>query len=493
MAGFGSAPSLIIAAGVGAAAAAALDPAFEVPTQEAWKRNPRKLLDTATIARLVAQGGVPIGYAYEDGQRHGYSQDKVDQLVWLNQTVPGVAELLFLWRLGVISRTEWEQGMTKLQMHPVWMRRVAETFTVPLTAEQVAVMVQRSVIPNQGQLPGVAKAARGKVPVFPEVAIDGYHSAQAYGVSKDQLDALTRIQGLPPGMDLVARMVFRGILDRGDFNLAAEQANRRVEWADYEFEGYRQILTANQYAELELRGFLTREQRLALTAQTGMSEVDSDRLYDVLGRSIPVHQIETGLRRGGVFDGPTDHIPEAFLQSLQRGNLRPEYFNMAYANRESYPSYFVIRPLVQSGAITEERATELFLGMGWPEDIARNAPAAFKGTAAGASDPHVAKAQTQLWSATHRSYIAEEAGDADARERFTLLGIPDAAQTTILALWQSERDLIRRQLTPKQIKDAWQGNIVNPATGAPWTQADALQALLDRGYSENDARTLLNE
>src|SRR5205085_2116021 len=158
---------------------------------------------------------------------------------------------------------------------------------------------------------------------------------------------------LPASPDLAARMHFRGIVTEGAFNQAILEGNTRGEWAPFLLDGFRQILTAHEYAELELRGFLTPAERLAGTAKWGMSKADSDLLYDVLGRAIAEHQIVTGEARGGVYNGPIDHIPEAFLSALRRGNIRPEYYNIAYANRYSYPSAFVLRSLTQAGDISQ--------------------------------------------------------------------------------------------------------------------------------------------
>src|SRR5207237_4150132 len=119
--------------------------------------------------------------------------------------------------------------------------------------------------------------------------------------------------GLPASPDLAARMVLRKIIDRVDFDRAISEGNTRNEWADALFEGFREILTAHNYAELELRGYLDRSERLAGTRKHGMSDTDSDLLYDVLGRSIPVHQILTGEARGGMFNGQVVSIEVLLL------------------------------------------------------------------------------------------------------------------------------------------------------------------------------------
>jgi len=64
---------------------------------------------------------------------------------------------------------------------------------------------------------------------------------------------------------------------------------------------------------------------------------------------------------------------------------------------------------------------------------------------------------------------------------------------TVLQTWQTERDLVRKQRSPAQIRKAVSGAVTNPATGQPWTHADALAAMLARGYSQNDAETFLAE
>lgn len=491
--GIGSAPGILIGFGVGAAASAALEPAFEVPRQEAWKRNPNRVLDPGILARLVAEGGVPLGEARDEAERHGYAADKFDRMVWAAQNVPGTAELLFLWRLGLIDRAKWKEGMVKLGQRPDFIDYVARTYAVPLTAEEVAVAIHRSVILNQGQLPDLPPVGPGKILRYPEVPIDAYKSAEAYGVGNDQLDALTRVLGLPPGMDLVARMVFRGVLDRNDFDLAAAQSNRRREWAPAEFEGYRQIPTAHEYTEGHLRGYTTQAEMYAGTAKHGMSKEDTDLLYANAGRPLNIHQVTTGLARGGKYGGGYDAVPAGpYRDAILRGPLRPEYADLDYANRYNYPSAFVLRSLAQAGTLGGAAEVQQVLEeIGWKPSFAKQVAADWTGSTGG--DSHIGKAQTQLWGTTHRSYIAEEIDDATATASLTAAGVDPASIPHVLALWQTERDMIRKQLSPAQIKKAVTEGVTNPATSAPWTQADGLAALLARGYDHAAAATLLIE
>lgn len=503
----GSAPGIIVGVGVGAATSAALEPAIEVPRQQAWRSNPARVLEPELLARLVAQGGIKLDAAQDEAAASGYSSDRLDSLVYLAQNVPGTAELLFLWRLGAITKTQWTEGMVKLGVRPDWIERVAETFTVPLSAENAAVMIQRSVIPNQGQLPDIEPPGPGNVPRYPQVEIDAYASAQAYGTSNPQLDALTRIVGLPASPDLAARMTFRDIITEGDFALAIAQGNTRVEWTPYLLDGFRQILTANQYAELQLRGYSTEAERRANTAKWGMADTDSDLLYDVLGRGLGTAAITRGLARGGSYDGTAKTAPEPWLSSLERGNTRPEWYDLAYHYYEyEWPNYFVLKPMATAGEIPAGLVNGLLLALGWRPDLCALVTAswtgatlkepeppttyadaldAWEGGTATAADKAVTKAQTQLWTAAHKSYVNGLSSDAEAETDLTLAGVAADAIPQVLGFWRAERAIERRSLTPAQVKKA--------VTAGTLTQADALARLEALGYSATDAQTFLTD
>jgi len=351
----------------------------------------------------------------------------------------------------------------------------------------------RGIVPDAGTMPGALPTKADRLELPPQLNLNTLREAEAHGYDPERFAALVARSGLAMAPVMAAQANFRGILTDNDYLLTIARGDLYPAYADAVKAVARQILTSNQYAELELRGFLDRDRRRQLTDQHGMSHPDSDLLYDLLGRSIPVHQVVTGEARGGAYNGAHDQIPEAFLSSLQRGNLRPEYYNLAYANRYSYPSAFFFRLLIEKGTLSADQANQAFLELGWSPYWARTIADALAPAGGPVADPHVVKAQNQLWTTTHRSYVARESTAADARERFDLLGIPAGAQATVLELWNSERDLIRKQLTPAQIKRAVKGGVVNPATGVAWTHLDALQALLERGYSQADAEVFLDE
>lgn len=471
--------------GLGVALAEALKPIATKIQQEAYSTAPDLQLQPQDAARIVAQGLESLGWGEGEAQLTGVDPARFDLLEQSELIAPPVGQLLDLIRRGLPNDSQVTHALRKAQLEPEWDTMVQALSQTMLHPEAVATMIQRSILPNPDILPFTAKSEGSNVPPMPMVNLDPIAQVAAYGTSKEQLQALARIVGLPASPDLAARMFYRGIINEGAFNLAIAEGNTRNEWAPFLLRGFEQILTANEYAELQLRGYYDRATRLANTAKHGMSTADSDLLYDVLGRSIPVHQILTGTRRGGVFNGPTDSIPADYLGSLERGNIRPEYYNLAYANRESYPSYFVIKPLVQSGAITLKRAEELFMGMGWPEDVAKLAPAAFASTSTGTSTSHVSKAETQVWTALHKSYVNSLSTDSEAQTDLAAIGLTTDQIPAVLKLWGVERNIVRRSLSPVQLRKA--------VTDKMMTDADALARLEELGYSKDDAGILLSE
>ena len=116
-------------------------------------------------------------------------------------------------------------------------------------------------------------------------------------------------------------------------------------------------------------------------------------------------------------------------------------------------------------------------------------------SAAGAAkvDPHVTKAQNQLWTTAHSSYKASEIDNPTATAAIEAAGVTAQSAPAVLALWAHERSLVRKQLSPTQVRKALNLGVVNPATGQPWTVADAHAALLARGYDDADATVFLQE
>ena len=166
---------------------------------------------------------------------------------------------------------------------------------------------------------------------------------------------------------------------------------------------------------------------------------------------------------------------------------------MLWESRFLYPPLFQLTRLVQAGAIDADTAREWAVKDRYPPEVVNALHAYWTAPSAAKADTHLGKAQTQLWTTTHRSYLSGESDDATATAALQAAGVTAATAPAVLALWQHERDLVRKQLTPAQVKKAWAKVVRNEATGAAWTRDDAIAELIQRGYTHADATTYLDE
>jgi len=464
----------------------------------------------------VAAGGVTLDVAHYYAHRQGFDDDQFAGLVYLAQTVPGIADALALWRLGHIKDDPFRHTLVKSGLEQQYVDAIMQTKTDQKPGiGDIAYSVVRGYLPTNIKLPVAPPANQGLVPRFPQSKVYAETWAEQIGYDADALELFIARSGLSMAPGMAANGLFRSdaaaviatlpdipgvapftgkpYINADDFSLAISEGDLRTEWGDAVREVSRQILTAGEYAELELRGYIDKPTRRALTQQHGMRDFDSDLLYDVQGRGMSLHSAFIANRRGGVFDGPTDQIPDWAIWQLQRGNLRPEVYNMEWSQRETLPSAFVVRSLLTDGAIPESEGETLFLHMGWPEGLAATVANHYAGSSGTTADKHEAKAQTQLWTTTHKAYIDHNISDATATAALTAAGVAAAAIPTVLQTWQAERDLIRKSLSAAQIKKAWFEQIPDPALNRPWTEAEAVTRLEELGYSADDARVLLVE
>jgi hypothetical protein len=430
----------MVGIGVGTAAAAAIEPIVEPGRQQAWTNAPNRVLPPALYAQLVAQGAMELGVGQGLGKREGFNEDQFNRLVYLAQRAPDLAIALELWRRGRIGEPLVDHALAKEQIDTRYWSAIKDLFSERLSPPVIALAIVRGIMTDPGFLPVGPPATEGKVRAFPVSTLDPLAEAQALGFDRDRLFVETAISGRPAPPNEAARAVFRSILERVDFDRAISEGDIRNEWAETLFEVAREILTANQYAELQLRGFLTPAERRANTDKHGMSTSDSDLLYNLLGRSIPVHQVTTGEARGGKFNSTAVTIPDAYKQSLQRGNLRPEYYELAYANRYSYPSAFFFRLLLTNGTLTAAEGEQAFLELGWSPKWAKLISEALAPTAAAAKgNPWVAKAEQQWWTAAHKAFVKQGVLRA-VIEPVMLVFVTDLAdRDAIFQWWTDER------------------------------------------------------
>jgi len=503
---------IAIGTGVGGAIETVVDPQLQDLRNKQWAKHLDIPLPGELAARLIAEQ-IPLGKVNpgEEASFLGISGPRFNAMIELARRYPPLPEALRLWR-------RWDAASGGYVASPGdvagWLNRAG--FSDEITAQLmklrderldpavIATGVQRSIFAPPSWLPTPDYSIFApvpnplvSVPAFAPTGIDADREAYDSGIDDERLRVMTALVGLPLSLEQAASAYFRGIISLAAFRRAVAEGNTRIEWGPAALEQARQILTANQYAELELRGFLTRAQRRANTAKHGMSDVDSDHLFDVLGRSVNVHQLVTGHARGGVYKPPPATlaeqqagIPADFLASLQRGNLRPEYYNLAYANRYTYPSFFAIRGLLQGGVFaTADDGYQILLEMGWKPSLARLVADFYwkPGATTTSEGPRVKSAQTSAITEIRAAFLIGQADETQARDWLGRIGVDATEIDGMLPIWNVMLEVPQRGLTPSQIKKAYRN------LPASWPRDRALSELELLGLTADDAATLLDE
>lgn len=446
-----STPELAIGIAVGGAAGAAFEPKLEIPKQSAWNANPVRLPGLDLIAALVAGGKVSKSDGHNMANRLGYSAGTMDSVTWLAQDRLDFAVMLRLWRrFGAFDSGDdatlsalVDETLAHEQLdwdYQPWLKKLKTAELVGIG--DIAYGIVRGILPAPSWVPVAPPTTTTKVKRFPIVDIDPVALAAALGYDEAQLRLMVGRSGLSIAPGLAAQAYFRRLLADDDYHLAIAEGDLRTEWADVLRDASRQILTADQYAELQLRGFIDADTRRAGTEKHGMTDADSNHLYDVLGRAPSIHAVTTGLARGGTYDGQPKTIPDPFLSAVQRANIRPEWYDLEYANRFSYPSGFQIRAEAQAGNLDQAETEAILLEVGWsPKWAAFFAAAWTGGTKVTAADPYVKKADTQLWTETHKAYVKTGLSRAQVTPALNALGVAATAQGQLFTLWDMEKQL----------------------------------------------------
>jgi hypothetical protein len=415
---FGRTASEGAAFALGVATGPVLYPAVREIEQEANKLYPSAALDPADAAEIVAEDVELRDWGAEQAERHGLNGERFDALTNAVRNAPGLPELLTLWRRGEISSGAFVHGLRKARLETRWDGPLQALKDVLLTPAELANARQQ----------GYIDAARQ------------YDEAAKQGVDNERAEIQYRSVGLPPGHAEAQELLNRGLIDAAEFATMIREGHTKTKYTDVLRTAAQYVLTPINYVEGRLRGWIDDAAMYAGTSLRGVSKEDTDLLFKIHGRPLSWHQIWIGLRRGGTYNGPTASIDPAFLSGLRQSDIRPEWYDLAWAQRFTYPTAFVLRALTESGDITEQEAHDILLFQGWEPGLAAKVASKWATpTGTAKVDPWITKAEGQLWTATHKAYVKSGVPQAAADTALQHFIPTPATRTAVFALWDAEK------------------------------------------------------
>jgi hypothetical protein len=468
---FGRTVSEGAAFAMGVAIGPALSPAVRVLVNEAWNKYPTMPLQAVELAQGVASGQVDREWAVNEAQNTGISVDRFAHLIRIFDTGPGVEQAYRLWHRGILNEAGFRRACKREALEPEWIDALVAARQTLLTPSELANARQQGYIQQQRQ----------------------YDEAEKWGVDNERAELQFLLSGLPPGPETGLDMLRRGIITEAEFGDLVREGHTKTKYIDELLALRHPILSASQATQLRLKGWIEAPAQHAIGALSGYTPAQMDQLFLAAGRPAAPGQMATAAVRG--IDGP-DGVPmnkAQFLKGIAESDIRPEWGPMIWASRFLYPSLFQLTRLVTSGAIPADVGAQWAHKARYAPEVVTALRESWGGAQAPTRDPHVVKAENQLWTTQHTSYKAGESDAAEAETTLDMLNVPQGVHGRILALWNRERDIARKQLTPTQLKKAWKAKVTNPATGAAWSREEALARLESMGYAPADAETFLDE
>lgn len=466
MAAFGSIVSFLdkylLGYALGTAAGPSLMPFVQDLTNSAWQANRVLPLDPDAAAELVAEGWWSQARGDSEVADSGIPADVFPDMVELARTSPGIPLLLDMWDRGVIGEADVDEGLRKL--------RVKQQFreAIKRTAEQLLSPAEAANAWQQGfmtEAESQAEAARS-------------------GVTPSRSAIQRELAGLPPGAMDGLTLLRRGLIDEQTYRQIVREGHTKVKYTDALLGLRQQVLSARDAAELWLRGWIDEAQAKAIGALTGYDAEAMQLLYLNRGRPATTRQVFLGLRHGAKRGAPAGSIDPDYLTAIRNSNVRDEYANLLWAQRHTYPSLFQLSRLVQAGALTVERGTQILWFQGYEQTDIDALAAYWQAPAATAAQKWADRARGRLFTVTHDEYLDESIDRARALALVQQVGASAAEAEHVLATWDAELSIRRLELTPAQIRKAWRAGRYDDQT--------ALAELVERHMTPEDADTFLH-
>jgi hypothetical protein len=458
---FGRTASEGAAFALGLATGPVLYPAVREIEQQANKLYPSRALDAGEAAGIVAEDVELRDWGANEALLHGVDGPRFDALLGEALNAPGLPELLALWRRGLIDTAGFEHGLRKAKLEPRWDGAIKGLHDVLLSPDTLANARQQGFVDTARQ----------------------HADSELQGVTNDNADILFFLSGNPPGPETLQRAANRGFIDQGEFVQGIREGRTKTKYTDLYWQLRNPLLSAATAVRLYLKGWWTQQQMNALGAEWGYTPEQMNDWYLSSGRPAAPGQMATAIARG--VDGPDGKPMDKaqFIKGIKESDIRPEWAEMLYGIRYLYPPLFQTVRLLDNNKIDAPTARLWLKNSRYPPDVIDAVIAGSAGSTTAKADTHTAKAQTQLWTTTHRSYLAREISATVARNALGRAGVPADVIAGVLGIWDAERDLVRKQLTPANIKKAFAKGSRNAATGQTWTRDEAIAALVDLGYA----------
>ena len=444
---------------LGGAMRSPLEPPLVELTNETWARFVEAGItvptDPGDAAEIAAEDVASEAWAKDQAKQRGYGGDQMDKLISAVRNAPGLETLYALWRRGLISDGLFVHGLNKARLEEEWNTPLEGLHDTLLSSEELAMMQQQGFIEE-----GRANS---------EGALQG--------VTEERQQLRFEASGLPPGIETGLEMLRRGIIDAGTFAQIVREGHTKTKYTGQLLALRDRVLSAATYATLALKGWITQAEMHDGGALTGYSPAQMDLLFKEHGRPATTHQVWIGLQRGGKYIGENLSERETFDRAIIQSDIRPEWADLLWAQRYTYPTAFVLRQLTSSGALTQAQAATILKYEGWEPTLADQVAAKWAQPSSAASKEATATDLLTL-------YEGGKATRAETLAALEALGYPADEAATKVDVLEARRVVSAKTAAISDLHGAFKkGAILGTA---------AQTALEDLGLDAATATAVLN-
>ena len=483
-----------LSASIGNIMANTLQPQLEKVLAE----NPHSLLNTQTLADLVARGILGQDVGQTEANKNALSNNRFNLLVDASYRWPDVGQLYELFNRGAITREQAQELLRRIGYRAEWIDTILSLHRVHISPAQAADMTIRNIItPDEGR------------------AIAG-----AQGVTSTDFDRMVLDTGEPPGLDQLLFAYRRGIIDRPRLEHGIRQARLRDEWIPV-VESLRFVpMDTSDAIRAAVQGHLSDTEAKRISEQNGLDPSQFTPLLETAGE--PIARGEAlELYNRGLMD--KTRVEQAIRESHVKNKYIPDILNL---RRRLIPERTLVS-MIGHGTLTHADGVKHLLELGFDradaealvatgaaqktqkeKDLARAdvlelyVDHALSETDARDLLHHMGYSETEatqllaladlrrarkyrdaLLSRLHSLYVAHHLTDGELGTELDAAGVTPKERAQFLHLWGLERASNARMLTEAQVIHLFKKGLLDePGAGT---------RLIRMGYSPDDAGLLI--
>jgi hypothetical protein len=480
---FGGAASNAGGYAIGGAITPALAPITQDLSNIMWTKYPNIPVPPEALAGLVARGLLDVDVAQKEALKSGIDTTPFAQLVTGALHAPETAEMLDLWRRGVVGEGDVEEAFHENGIRARWRG--------PLKALR-HYLVPPSDLVRMGVREVFNPALRAELDLDAEYPGGITEPADQVGISEANMRNYWAAHWELPSYTQGAQMLFRGKIGPQKFRDLLKALDYSPTWRGPLEEIARAIPTVSDFIRFAVREVFSPAQRRALKLDEdypailtekaglhGLSEEDA-RDYWAAHWQLPspsqgYHMLWRGLINRPELDG--------LLKAL---DYSPQWRDKLASIAHLVPGRVDLRRMLEHNIIDRAEVKRGYVRLGYTDADAETLTLFAEELAKG-SPKHAVwadRARSRLFTVTHNEFLQGSIDEDVARGKLMAIGVPEEEQFTVITLWKSEAEINRLELTPAQIFKAYKR--------ALYTRGEALNELFERGMTEEDANIYLD-